>query len=782
MSYEGKPVGESQTHFPLGKPNYWEPEPVVEYIVEKNEAGNVVERKVIVFPEHELEVKREEDRKKMVEKCVAEGRFPPGNPDFWNKPENADVEFVKEKLPDGRTVQRKIITYHGVETEETEETEEIEIDGKIVSRKVNTADPKKQIIVKKDEKKVKEMPAEAKSFLESEILETDKVERDEKTNTTTITRKTATGYQQKIITVDERGLTKTQIKTFYDPVEVAGEEEEEEEEIEETETIIPAAKRTTTITTKKKTLPSSTTTITDETKLGSETHVTTDTKSSTVVIPNEKSEKDNVSEKIVSDNHPKGEPVEKIIYEIDAEGRQIQKKITVYPGKESEEQETSKEVQKADVSKKITTQITTTTTKTATATKSGEAKTDTTDSTDTQTTEGDKNIKTIVSADGKTTTTTTTITKPVEVEEFEEVIPAKVTVTKTVDSTKTNTGGDITKSNVVQATSENTASSENTKVSQESSKTSTESSLTSTTTKTTTKTTKQTTSSTQQSSQTTESKETSSTQQQQQQQQLQQQQQKKITSTGEETEEVDDESDENESSTTKGGTVRTTTKKKTTVTKQGVKKVKPAEGNGEDVTTVEEVKIEGGVKKIYTTKRADGSMRVQTKTFYDAVEVAPNDPRAQPQADKPTGTTNADGETTTVEEKKIEGGTTFIYTTTRADGTKKVETKTFYDAVEVPCSDNEGDDDDDDATKAKLVEIPKKEVTPPPPPPPKKKLPTPEPEPKPKTKEEEEAEISRIKVMQLKKKLGLVDDPASSSRPAPPPPKKDFTKGNKKTK
>lgn len=75
-----------------------------------------------------------------------------------------------------------------------------------------------------------------------------KVEFDAVTNTKTVTERTTTGYQQTITTVNEEGLTRTQVKTFFNPVEVASEEtiEEEEEIYEETQTTEPTTKKTST--------------------------------------------------------------------------------------------------------------------------------------------------------------------------------------------------------------------------------------------------------------------------------------------------------------------------------------------------------------------------------------------------------------------------------------------------------------------------------------------------------------------------------------------------------
>lgn len=78
------------------------------------------------------------------------------------------------------------------------------------------------------------------------------VEFDADTNTKTVTERTTTGYQQTITIVSDEGLVKTLVKTFFNPVEIAGEEtiEEEEETYEEViETTEPTTRTTTTKTT-----------------------------------------------------------------------------------------------------------------------------------------------------------------------------------------------------------------------------------------------------------------------------------------------------------------------------------------------------------------------------------------------------------------------------------------------------------------------------------------------------------------------------------------------------
>lgn len=137
---------------------------------------------------------------------------------------------VTEVTPDGRIIEKKIVTYPGEEITEIEEVEEV--DGQTMSIK--------RTVIGSENKEVQPKPkslAEIKKEPTVLVPGFKTVEFDEKTNSTIVTEKTTTGHQQTITTVQEDGTKKIQIKTFYDPVEVSGDEEEEEtyEEIEEVE-------------------------------------------------------------------------------------------------------------------------------------------------------------------------------------------------------------------------------------------------------------------------------------------------------------------------------------------------------------------------------------------------------------------------------------------------------------------------------------------------------------------------------------------------------------------
>lgn len=146
-------------------------------------------------------------------------------------------QIVTEVTSDGRIIEKKIVTYPGEETTEIEEIEEV--DGQTMSVK--------RTVVGSEKKAVQPKPrtlAEIKNEPVVLVPGYRTVEIDEKTNTTTVTEKTTTGYQQTITILQEDGTKKTQTKTFYDPVEIPG-EEEEEETYEEFETFEPATEKTT---------------------------------------------------------------------------------------------------------------------------------------------------------------------------------------------------------------------------------------------------------------------------------------------------------------------------------------------------------------------------------------------------------------------------------------------------------------------------------------------------------------------------------------------------------
>lgn len=150
-------------------------------------------------------------------------------------------EIVTEVTSDGRIIEKKIVTYPGEETTEIEEVEEV--DGQVVSVKRSViggdnnkpAQPKPKTLAE-----IKNEPTVLVPGYKTVVI-------DEKTNSTIVTEKTTTGYQQTITTTQEDGTKKIQTKTFYDPVEIPG-EETEEETYEEIETIEPATETTTTTT------------------------------------------------------------------------------------------------------------------------------------------------------------------------------------------------------------------------------------------------------------------------------------------------------------------------------------------------------------------------------------------------------------------------------------------------------------------------------------------------------------------------------------------------------
>lgn len=146
-------------------------------------------------------------------------------------------QTVTEVTTDGRIIEKKIVTYPGEETTEIEEIEEVDGQTMSVKRSVISSENKTVPPKPKTLEEIKKEPVVLVPGYRT-------VEIDEKTNTTTVTEKTTTGYQQTITVVQEDGTKKIQTKTFYDPIEIPG-EEVEEETYEETETVEPGTTKTT---------------------------------------------------------------------------------------------------------------------------------------------------------------------------------------------------------------------------------------------------------------------------------------------------------------------------------------------------------------------------------------------------------------------------------------------------------------------------------------------------------------------------------------------------------
>ncbi|KAG4073422.1 hypothetical protein HA402_000646 [Bradysia odoriphaga] len=149
---------------------------------------------------------------------------------------------ITEVTEDGRIIEKKIVTYPGEETTEIEEIEEV--DGQTVSVKRSIIGGENTAAAQPTPKTLAEIKSEPVVLVPGYKT----VEIDEKTNSTIVTEKTTTGYQQTITTTQEDGTKKIQTKTFYDPVEIPG-EETEEETYEEIETFEPGTEKTTVSTT-----------------------------------------------------------------------------------------------------------------------------------------------------------------------------------------------------------------------------------------------------------------------------------------------------------------------------------------------------------------------------------------------------------------------------------------------------------------------------------------------------------------------------------------------------
>ncbi|XP_037046116.1 mucin-5AC isoform X7 [Bradysia coprophila] len=154
----------------------------------------------------------------------------------------SNEKTITEVTEDGRIIEKKIVTYPGEETTEIEEIEEV--DGQTVSVKRSIIGGENTAAAQPTPKTLAEIKSEPVVLVPGYKT----VEIDEKTNSTIVTEKTTTGYQQTITTTQEDGTKKIQTKTFYDPVEIPG-EEVEEETYEEIETFEPGSEKTTVTTT-----------------------------------------------------------------------------------------------------------------------------------------------------------------------------------------------------------------------------------------------------------------------------------------------------------------------------------------------------------------------------------------------------------------------------------------------------------------------------------------------------------------------------------------------------
>lgn len=173
-------------------------------------------------------------------------------------------QIITTVMPDGRIIERKVVTYPEKEIEITD-TETIEYVGAKATKTTRNVSSKElppsskpaaiqpkqatQVVQKNTPSTGEQQPAK-RPITQIVPKEGDIVEFDESTNTTIVTRKTEKGHEKIYTTVNPDGTKKQQIKTFFDTVVIPG-EEEEEEEYEEYETFEnePSKKITTTTTT-----------------------------------------------------------------------------------------------------------------------------------------------------------------------------------------------------------------------------------------------------------------------------------------------------------------------------------------------------------------------------------------------------------------------------------------------------------------------------------------------------------------------------------------------------
>lgn len=439
-------------------------------------------------------------------------------------------QIITTVMPDGRIIERKVVTYPEKEIEITD-TETIEYVGAKATKTTRNVSSKElppsakpaaiqpkaaTQVVQKNEQVTGEQPAK-RPITQIVPKEGDIVEFDQATNTTIVTRKTEKGHEKIYTTVNPDGTKKQQIKTFFDTVVIPG-EEEEEEEYEEYETYEDSpSKKIITTTTTSGTKTTSTESTTDCKTMTVNQSKTTASDKSQVQITEQQTEKNKKTEsapgkKPITQVVPKkGDIVEfdkstnttivtrkivngheKIYTTVNADGTMKQQVKTFYdsvvvPGDEETEEYEEEETLTNTPSKKITTTTTTSgskaiSTQSTTDTKSmtvNQNKTTTSDNSQIQITEqlnqqivlasqpqkktsvikretehGSEEIVKTITTDGKTTTTNKkkTVNKPeeeIEIEEYEEITepqarPLKV-VTKqipmlsTVDTKTKNT-------------------------------------------------------------------------------------------------------------------------------------------------------------------------------------------------------------------------------------------------------------------------------------------------------------------------------------------------------
>lgn len=695
-------------------------------------------------------------------------------------------QIITTVMPDGRIIERKVITYPEKEIEITD-TETIEYVGATqtkTTRNVSSKElppsskpaaiqPSKPVtqVVQKNEQSGQ--PAK-RPITQIIPKEGDIVEFDEKTNTTIVTRKTEKGHEKIYTTVNPDGTKKQQIKTFFDTVVIPG-EEEEEEEYEEYETYedSPTKKIITTSTTSG-TKTTSTESTTDCKTTTVNQNKTTSSDNSQIQTTQQKNEKIQKTEptpgkKPITQVVPKkGDIVEfdkstnttivtrkivngheKIYTTVNADGTMKQQVKTFYdsvvvPGDEEEEEEYEETVTNTPSIK-----TTTTTTTSGTKTNSTQSTTDcktmtvnqnktTSDNRQIQITEqqlnqqvvatqpqkktsvvkretehGSEEIVKTVTTDGKITTTNKkkTVSKPeeeIEIEETEEVTeprPYKV-VTKqipmlsTVDTRLKNTQTQAVEQQTRRTSVTSTTTSQRTQ--QQSTTIIAEQQIHGQ--PVTSVVSKKTTSGSEQITTTVNADGTIK-------KQTQKFQNPKTTHGENEIEE--EEIEEYEEETIEPGVVKTTTKT-TPSSKVVVNKNNQQTGRSDQecvqqmkatkITTIESTHYEvvpsdEEITEVTTTNHGknttqDKSTATSTKKTQGTTT---NNSTSQQDSTKTKGTItttsgqspNAQGEPKIIREtKKVPGGTEHTITTINPDGTRSFSSKTFYDAVPVPVGDD----------------------------------------------------------------------------------------------
>lgn len=254
----------------------------------------------------------------------------------------------------------KVITLPGQEIEEIEEETLETVGGETKTNKTKSSVIKAPFPVSK----VGGKEVAIKGDLKLGETQTD---FDAETNTTVVTKRLEKGYEQTFTTVLPDGRTKTQTKTFFDPIDVPG--DEEEEEIEEYEEIHTSSATKSTTTSSGNNIPSDVqkpaggpppskeTTAAQTTKV-TETQAKTTENKTTVEQQQTKDQQKNTKEQTVVKTIPKGK--QEITTTVNPDGKSQTTTRTIFNPDEEEETEEYEETHLFEPGQKKKTTTTTT--------------------------------------------------------------------------------------------------------------------------------------------------------------------------------------------------------------------------------------------------------------------------------------------------------------------------------------------------------------------------------------------------------------------------------------